>query len=149
MRFSAILLASLVLASTTLQASEEKLASLESLQWKYRVLVVFANEPFATAALENLRVFATETEERDMVWFLLANSKLHTNYPGKLGNRLREHLLNHYFTPTPAETMVLLIGKDGGVKSRGSDLDLEATFGLIDQMPMRKAEMRRSGDRLN
>lgn len=38
---------------------------------------------------------------------------------------------------------VLLIGKDGGVKSRSSDLDLEATFGLIDQMPMRREEIRR------
>ena len=40
-----------------------------------------------------------------------------------------------------------LVGKDGGVKSTGPDLNLEATFGLIDQMPMRKAEMRRAGDK--
>ena len=80
-----------------------------------------------------------------MVWFLFANDELHSNYPGDLGNGFREQLLERYFTPAPAETMVVLIGKDGGVKSRSPDLDLEATFGLIDQMPMRKAEMRRAG----
>jgi hypothetical protein len=37
---------------------------------------------------------------------------------------------------------VLLIGKDGGIKSRESSLDLDAIFGRIDGMPMRIREMR-------
>ena len=39
---------------------------------------------------------------------------------------------------------VLLIGKDGGVKLRNdSPVEKGAIFGLIDQMPMRQAEIRR------
>ncbi|WP_349559152.1 DUF4174 domain-containing protein [Marinobacter sp. NFXS9] len=39
---------------------------------------------------------------------------------------------------------VLLIGKDGGIKSRESSLDLDAVFRRIDAMPMRIREMRTS-----
>jgi hypothetical protein len=35
-----------------------------------------------------------------------------------------------------------LIGKDGGIKSRESSLDLDAIFRRIDGMPMRIREMR-------
>lgn len=41
---------------------------------------------------------------------------------------------------------VVLIGKDGGVKARTSDLSaLEDFLALIDTMPMRRAEMRSQG----
>ena len=81
-----------------------------------------------------------------MVWFVLGEQTLHTNYEGKLEDQLRQALMDSYFTPVPSETAVRLIGKDGSLKSRSSDLDLEATFGLIDQMPMRRAEMRSRGE---
>ena len=43
------------------------------------------------------------------------------------------------------EIQLLLIGKDGGMKTRqsGANLDLERVFELIDSMPMRQAEMQR------
>ncbi|WP_242674565.1 DUF4174 domain-containing protein [Marinobacter halodurans] len=37
-----------------------------------------------------------------------------------------------------------MIGKDGGIKSRESSLDLDAVFRRIDAMPMRIREMRTS-----
>ena len=37
---------------------------------------------------------------------------------------------------------VLLIGKDGGVKLRGDELDVQRIFDLIDTMPMRIREMK-------
>lgn len=149
MKYFAVLLASLMSVSTSVQPSEEELASLDSLKWKYRVLVIFAETSLVDAALANLNALATGIEERDMVWFLFANDELHSNYSGNLGIEFREQIMDRYFTPAPAETMVVLIGKDGGVKSSKSDLDLEATFGLIDQMPMRKAELRRAADKLD
>ena len=149
MKYFAVLLASLMSMSTSGQSPEAELASLDSLKWKYRVLMVFAEAPLVDAALANLNALAPEIDERDMVWFLLANDEWHSNYPGNLGMEFREQLLDRYFTPAPAESIVILIGKDGGVKSRDSDLDLEATFGLIDQMPMRKAEMRGAADKLD
>ncbi|MDS1309234.1 DUF4174 domain-containing protein [Marinobacter sp. F60267] len=37
---------------------------------------------------------------------------------------------------------MLLIGKDGGIKSREPSLDLDAIFRRTDSMPMRIREMR-------
>jgi hypothetical protein len=93
-------------------------------------------------ALANLEEIEPEISERDIVWFVLGVNQLHTNYNEKLSDEVRKQIIDRYFSPLPAETVVLLIGKDGTLKSRSSDLDLEAMFGLIDQMPMRRAEMR-------
>jgi len=146
MKFSAILLACMMTVNVNAQASEEKPAGLQDLRWKYRVILIFAREPYISNALSNLEEFKTEIEERDIAWFVLDEITLHTNYEGKLEDQLREELMDSYFTPVPDETAVRLIGKDGTLKSRSIDLDLEATFGLIDQMPMRRAEMRRKSD---
>ncbi len=143
MKYSAILLACMMTVNVKAQASEEKLADLENLRWKYRVILIFAREPYMSNALNNLAELKAEIEERDIAWFVLGDNTLHTNYDGNLEDKLREELMDSYFTPVPAETAVRLIGKDGSLKSRSSDLDLEATFGLIDRMPMRREEMRR------
>ena len=128
------------------KALEEKPLGLDDLRWKHRVILVFAREPYTSNALANLEQLAAEVEERDIAWFVLDDNALHTNYSGKLEVDLRSQLLDRYFTPVPTETAVLLIGKDGTLKSRSSNLDFEAEFGLIDQMPMRREEMRRKSD---
>lgn len=128
------------------QASEEEPASLEDLRWKHRVILIFAREPYLSNALSNLDERKAEIEERDIAWFVLDDNTLHTNYDGKLDDQLREELMDSYFTPVPTETAVRLIGKDGTLKSSSIDLNLEATFGLIDRMPMRREEMRSRSD---
>jgi hypothetical protein len=135
--------------SVNAKALEEKLVGLNSLQWKYRVILIFAREPLMSNALNNLNEFQAETEERDIAWFVLDDNSLHTNYDGQLDDKLGEQLMHRYFTPAPTGTVVLLMGKDGTVKSRSSNLDLEVTFGLIDRMPMRREEMRRQRDNSN
>ena len=139
----------MVTMNTNARALEEKPIGLQDLRWKYRVILIFAREPYMSNALSNLDEFKAEIEERDITWFVLGNNTLHTNYKGKLDNQLREELMDSYFTPVPTATAVRLIGKDGTLKSRSIDLDLEATFGLIDQMPMRREEMRRRSDGLD
>jgi len=128
------------------QASEERPASLEDLRWKHRVILIFAREPYLSNALSNLDELKAEIEERDIAWFVLGDNTLHTNYDGELDDQLREELMDSYFTPVPTETAVRLIGKDGTLKSSSIDLNLEATFGLIDRMPMRREEMRSRSD---
>ena len=128
------------------QASEEKPASLEDLRWKHRVILIFAREPYLSNALSNLDELKAEIEERDIAWFVLGDNTLHTNYDGELDDQLREELMDSYFTPVPTETAVRLIGKDGTLKSSSIDLNLEATFSLIDRMPMRREEMRSRSD---
>ena len=78
-------------------------------------------------------------EERDAVWFVLDDELLVTNFPGTVAPAFAGDLRESVSGDRP----VLLIGKDGGVKSSSSDLDLDALFGLIDRMPMRRQEMRR------
>ena len=147
MKFPTNLLACLMTISFNAGALEEKPAGLDDLRWKYRVILVSALEPYRSSALANLDEFAAQIEERDIAWFVLGDDELHTNLKGELAGMLREQIVDRHFTPVPTETAVLLIGKDGTIKSRSSDLDLEATFGLIDRMPMRQAEMqRKSGD---
>ena len=146
MKHSAILLACVMTVNVNVKALEEKPLGLENMRWKYRVILVFAREPNTSTALLNLDDFTAECEERDIVWFVLGNDVMYTNYDGKLEDRLREQLMDRYFTPVPSNTSVILIGKDGTLKSRSTDLDLEATFGLIDQMPMRREEMRRQSE---
>ena len=141
-----MLLACMMTISANANALEENLTGLENLQWKHRIILIFAREPHMSNALTNLRELAVQIEERDIAWFVLGGSSLQTNYDGKLDDTLREQIMNRYFTPVPTGTAVLLIGKDGTLKSRSSNLDLEATFGLIDQMPMRREEMQRQSD---
>ena len=136
-----------MILSTNAKALEEQPIDLDDLRWKYRVILISAHEPHTSNALANLNELAAEIEERDIAWFVLGDDGLHTNYKGKMMHTLREQIVDRYFTPVPNEISVLLVGKDGNLKSHSSDLNLEATFGLIDQMPMRREEMRRkSGD---
>jgi hypothetical protein len=146
MKCPIILLVWLMTLSTNAKALEEKPIGLDDLRWKYRVILVSAHEPHMSNALANLNEFAAEIEERDIAWFVLGDDELHTNYKGKLIHTLREQIVDRYLTPVPSETSVLLVGKDGTLKSRSSDLNLEATFGLIDQMPMRREEMLRKSN---
>ena len=146
MNFMTALLVLVMSPTENITAPAAELTDLDSLRWKNRVILVFAREPLASRAVSNLGDFAAGIEERDIAWFVLDEGTLRSNYEGTLSETLHEQLLNSYFTPAPSDTAVLLIGKDGGVKSRSSDLDLEATFGLIDQMPMRRQEMRRQRD---
>ncbi len=135
MKFATALFASMMSMATPSQAAEAAIEDLGDLQWNYRVLLVFAPEPSASTALSNLDELAPEIEERDIAWFLIEGENMHSNYPGAVSDGLRTQVLERYFTPRPGQSRVVLIGKDGGVKSQGADLDLVATFGLIDQMP--------------
>lgn len=119
------------------------LTTLEPLRWGNRVILVFAPPELSKEAVNNLESLDDAIRDRDIAWFVLTGVEMKTNYTGRMDAGLRTWIVGQYFTPTPGSTAVVLIGKDGGVKSRGEDLDLEATFGLIDSMPMRQAEMRR------
>lgn len=113
---------------------------LERFQWENRLILVRA-EP--AERREIVRWFSDQRaaiEERHIVWFVLEGDVVETNYEGSMPENFAGKLgeANYW---KEAET-VLLIGKDGGVKSRQETLDLEALFRRIDSMPMRRAEMR-------
>jgi len=132
-----------LMIATGADGREKQAHGLADLRWNYRLILVFAPAPIAAKAVSNLEQYRAELDDRDIAWFVLTEDSLRTNFPKYLEEDFRERLTARYFTPKPAEPAVVLIGKDGTVKSRTSDLDLEATFGLIDRMPMRMEEMRR------
>jgi hypothetical protein len=127
-------------------AADQELESLDSLRWEHRVILVFAGKADAAHAASNLQEFSSGIVERDIVWFVLDGEMIRTNYEGELDAGFSERLAQAYFRPAPTETAVVLIGKDGFVKSRSDDLDLESTFATIDRMPMRRREMRRQDE---
>ena len=77
----------------------------------------------------------------DIIWFCVANGQIRSNYRGSLGAGLPVQLKEDYFERTGSP--VLLIGKDGEIKSANLSLDIDNYFLQIDAMPMRQAEMHR------
>lgn len=114
------------------------LGDLGDLRWQHRILLI--NEPQdPEVLLELLSANAAAFEERRLIWFVLQGAAVQTNFPDALSNDLPIHARSK-LGASPNEA--LLIGLDGGVKARGSQLDLDALYALIDAMPMRRAEQR-------
>jgi hypothetical protein len=115
------------------------LESLADLRWKNRIILVDNATDRTVSALKARRA---GIDERHVIWFCVVSGEIKSNYEGALGQGFVENLREDYFQRT--EFPVLLIGKDGGIKSRNPSLDIDDYFLQIDGMPMRQAEMERS-----
>lgn len=88
----------------------------------------------------SLETYTKEIKERDMVFI-----DIRSDTPGiehitlKAGERER---LTRLYELEADKAAFLLIGKDGGLKERIESPDLVYLFSKIDQMPMRRAEMK-------
>lgn len=116
------------------------LSDLGSLQWDKRVVVV-NNVQGDESVLILFGKNKTEINDRDIVWFVIKGERLSTNYAGKVSKDLLNTIREKYKLE---QGKVILIGKDGGVKSLSDDVDLEAIFSKIDAMPMRQSERQRN-----
>jgi hypothetical protein len=118
---------------------------LSDYQWKHRLLFIFAPstaDPAYLALEKHLARATLEREDRDMILF-----RVFENSPSRVSDRpLRPddgRALRRRFGIEAGRFTVVLVGKDGGVKSVAhQDADLESIFDLIDSMPMRRQEMR-------
>ena len=112
-------------------------ATLDSLQWDYRVIAVFTPTQTAGQDAADTLDRTTGIEDRDIAWFVVTPERTHSNLDIRME---RQPLLDLH------EAMgfeAVLIGKDGLVKARQTEsLDVSALFERIDQMPMRRNEMR-------
>jgi DNA repair exonuclease SbcCD nuclease subunit len=113
------------------------LSDLVGLEWKNRVIVVNETKN-EDVYLKLLKEQVAEIDDRDIIWFIIKGHLALTNYSGRLSpefvSNMRERL-------GPVQGKVILIGKDGGIKSQSDYLNLEAIFSEIDAMPMRQLEM--------
>lgn len=129
----------LMLLLITLTTQGAGMNSLSDYQWKNRLILVQATDENA-GEIDTLRSARAEVDDRDIVWFVNTGADLVSNQDGVSSSLESEikALLDQF----RSDERVLLIGKDGGLKSREPSLDLDAIFRRIDRMPMRMREMR-------
>lgn len=129
----------LMLLLSTLTTHGADMNSLSDYQWKNRLILVQAADENA-GEIEMLRSARAGVDDRDVVWFVNTGSEVVSNQQS-LSNSL-ESDIKTLLDGGRSDGRVLLIGKDGGIKSREARLDVDAIFRRIDAMPMRMREMR-------
>ncbi|MFY3773980.1 DUF4174 domain-containing protein [Marinobacter salsuginis] len=129
----------LMLLLITLTTHGADMNSLSDYQWKNRLILVQAADENA-GEIETLRSARAGVDDRDVVWFVSTGSEV-VSKQQSLSSSL-ESDIKTLLEGGRSDERVLLIGKDGGIKSREARLDLDAIFRRIDAMPMRMREMR-------
>lgn len=115
----------IITMSASINASAQNLSDY---QWKNRILLVFGNEKNEELIEKQRAIFnaqESELKKRDLIVFVNPKSRGMV----KLSNG--------------ANFEVILIGKDGSVKKRKTELmSTDGLFAIIDAMPMRQSEMK-------
>lgn len=125
------------LTTTHLQAMKP----LEDYRWKYRLIAYVIPADEVENFFKEIDKNKFEIHDRDIRFIALNPTKAinradHLQFPEETLQTLHSKL-----NASDKSTQLILIGKDGGVKKRYGSVNLSAIFGLIDQMPMRQAEM--------
>jgi hypothetical protein len=119
---------------------------LEPFKWKNRLLFVFApdrSDPLFDSLQREILARKQEVEDRDLLIFEVLENGTSQVGGSPLDPREAASLQKRFDIPTKA-SVVILVGKDGGIKLMRTDpVRLEEVFSLIDSMPMRMDEMRR------
>lgn len=128
-----------VSAETTQQS---QLTSIDVFAWQKRIVVI--NQPDELKA-QAIKEFSKDTNlaginERYILWFVLSNHSVQSNYAGEIADNFSGDLIKRYALPTNS---IVLIGYDGEIKYRSMQLSLDEIFQEIDGMPMRQLEMLR------
>ena len=126
-------LVSFAASALAASASGDPLAVYEN---KSRVLAVVAPDASDARYKEQRRLYdamRSAARERDLVWL------------EALGHAPAAQALRARFGVEASEFRAILVGKDGGEKlTSDTPIGAQALFPLIDGMPMRQEEMRRS-----
>jgi hypothetical protein len=127
-----------LLAPAMTLAQTGKVMRLEDYKWENRLLLVFAPDDNNSNFVEQLDVIGKNAQgikERDLVVWELAPTGKHAGQ--------RKELLVKFDVEESVYTLILL-GKDGLEKYRSNKpVSMEEIFKVIDQMPMRRQEMRK------
>lgn len=118
--------------------------------WKKRIVIVYADSDSSFTYQKQLQEFENHKKgmvDRDLVVFSVFHQKIVTP-TGEVADGSEAQRLRQQYEIADKGLSVVLIGKDGGEKLTKSEfLSAGELFGTIDQMPMRKTEMKneRSG----
>jgi hypothetical protein len=116
----------------------------------YRPLLVFApalDHPQLVEQFNQLKAHVPELKSRSVLYVPIVPEGHNQPIPGSRvpTARLSEDELaamRHRFKVEPADFLVILVGKDGGVKLNSrTPVPMDQLEQLIDSMPMRKSEM--------
>ena len=114
---------------------------LEQYSWEHRLVLIMNPEgehPLEHKQLEIFKAYKNEIMDRDLILLLVTDSEVFDAE----GNSVE---LSKDQLPYSNFSGIILIGKDGGVKLRKPFLvSPQEIFDLIDSMPMRRAEMKKS-----
>ena len=115
-----------------------KINSLDDLKWKYRILVLNQSDTINNKKKEHR--YNLDLEDRDLLVIylrdgkaLLEQERLSSNFFKSLKRKVKDY-----------DGRAILIGKDGSIKHVYSlDIDYSKIFYDIDQMPMRRFQLKR------
>lgn len=131
MRIFPLHLAALFLLMTPLKSAPSN--PLNSFRWDYRIILVSTTSDNLDGLVVKLESAKAAISERDILWFVMDEDSVVTNYSESLAKDFPQTIAKRYFVDQ--KTQVRLIGKDGGVKEKAAELDLDRLFKLIDAMP--------------
>ena len=130
-------MASLLLFLSFPDFDYDKINSLDDLKWKYRVLVLNQVDTINYKKKEHGLNF--DLEDRDLLVIYLKDGKAllwQKRLSSNLFNSLKRKVKDY-------DNRAILIGKDGSIKhSYSLDIDFSKIFYDIDQMPMRRFELK-------
>lgn len=123
---------------------------LNDYRWQNRILLIYAEHSSDMVYSEQISHFAEHQdgiEERDLLVISIFADEPSLFGEKEMDENSTKQITGRYFSDAH-EFILILIGKDGGVKLRADELvSTENLFGLIDSMPMRRSEMRRGSRR--
>ncbi len=132
---------SVILLNSSTAQETSTLEKLEQLRWQNRIIIVKAVNNDLSSITDTLNQKKTKIDDRDILWFVVSNSannSITSNYQGMLSKTLYTQVSSLL---SNSNQDVILIGKDGDIKSKSRSLDLQKIFTQIDAMPMRILEM--------
>lgn len=130
----------LFMISGSLSSQGQQRTSLDQYQWTNRLLIVHSTTIQATEQLKLFETVSNALMDRDLLRIQISKDSVWINgiyEPMHSSRQLTEALgIGPGFE-------CLLIGKDGGIKNRTMEVRAPSFyFGLIDQMPMRRQEIK-------
>lgn len=133
----------LVFTSMTMLQAQD----LSEHRWKDRLVLLLTddlNNSELRKQQQALTGLKQELKDRKIVIYTVTPEFLYTSLKEKKKNH--NYTLYRKYKKGKASFQVVLLGLDGGVKLRENRaVESEELFGLIDRMPMRRAELRNGG----
>ena len=117
-------------------------------KWKNRILLLVDINSSSAALISQLEALNADKKalkDRDLIIFRITPDEVLTSNGEK--TKMRQNEIYQNSSIESNFKGLILLGKDGGVKMREPfEVEIQEIFTLIDGMPMRKREIRESGE---